>query len=296
MALITAVMPVGPRTRPEFLSDSMESLRCWADDARIILVDDSGEAVTRAVARKYGAEVVTTAGNGPNGGLYLSLSLGFEAALASPFDLLLRLDTDALVAGSAFQEHAMRFFAEHPDIGCIGSYRYDYRGHLRSRQPQNKQIVRNLTVGWLRRPSSSAAIASLLARAKIGRRSYQLGESVLGGACLYSPAAIEALSSRGLLGIELLHPVGLGEDHLFAILLAAAGFGLADMARKQDGPIFGVKHVGLPASPEELIAEGKCLIHSVRSWGEMSEEEIRARFASARRKGSSPNPCSRSTP
>jgi hypothetical protein len=288
MVRVTAVIPVGPEARPDFLSDSIESIRHYTEGARIILVDDSGKAVTRGPAGEYGAEVLTTPGNGPQGGLYLSLSLAFEAALTSPFDLLLRLDTDALVAGSGFEATAVGFFAQHPEVGCIGSHRYDYLGRRRSRRPQNIQILRTLTEGWLSSPLSSATLARLLAQAKKGRHDYQLGESVLGGACLYSPKAIETLSSQQLLGIRRLHHVGLGEDHLFAILLAVAGFGLADMARKQDGPIFGVKHVGLPASPEELIGEGKCLIHSVRSWGEMGEAEIRERFASARHKAHKP--------
>jgi hypothetical protein len=41
----------------------------------------------------------------------------------------------------------------------------------------------------------------------------------------------------------------------------------------------------LPASPEQLLADGRELIHSLRRWEEMNEREIRAVFAAARRSG-----------
>jgi len=285
MVRITAVMPVGPGTREDFLRDSVESIRFWTKDARIILVDDSGEGLTRETAEQCSAEVVTTPGNGPDGGLYLTLSAGYKAALEKPFDLLLRLDTDAIVANRGFEEPGLQFFKEHPKIGCTGSYRYGYNGGVRSRRPQKVTIARNLTVGVLSHPGTSTALAYYLSRAKINRPSYRLGESVLGGACLYSRSAVEALEARGLLSLQRLHRCSLGEDHIFGMLLAVAGFGLADMARKDDPPLFGLRHVGIPASPETLMGEGRCLVHSVRSWGAMGEAEVRARFARARQSG-----------
>jgi hypothetical protein len=39
---------------------------------------------------------------------------------------------------------------------------------------------------------------------------------------------------------------------------------------------------GLPAHPDELLAKGKLLTHSVRFWGDLREPEIRGIFRAAR--------------
>ena len=279
---ITAVMPVGPGTREDFLCDSLESIRFWTPNARIILVDDSGAAVTSSPARRYCAEVVTSEYHDRYGGLYLALSLGYKVALESSFDLLLRIDTDGLVANGGFEQHALEYFARHPEVGCIGSFRHGYDGGNRSCRPQRAQVARALGPGAFRRPFVAATLGRYMLEAKLRGPGYRLGDSVLGGACLLPRVAVETLERRGLLGIAGLRHCGLGEDHIFGMLLACAGFRMADMARKGDGLIFGVRHVGIPASPEELIANGKCLVHSVRSWHELSEQEVRQRFAELR--------------
>jgi hypothetical protein len=42
---------------------------------------------------------------------------------------------------------------------------------------------------------------------------------------------------------------------------------------------------GLPASPEQLVAAGKEIVHSTKSFGGRDEAEIRAVFLKARRAG-----------
>ena len=43
-----------------------------------------------------------------------------------------------------------------------------------------------------------------------------------------------------------------------------------------------VQWKGLPSAPEDLLRAEKLVTHSVRSWGEMSEQEIRGYFATVR--------------
>lgn len=277
MGRIVAVVPVGPTHDVGFVADTLESVRYWTDDARVILVDDSRVRLAEPLGRRFGAEVITTAGNGSGGGLYLTLSLGFEAALEEPFDVLLRMDTDALVA-ARFEDEAIAHFAAHPEVGCVGSYRYGYDGGRRTYSWAGRRIIKAALD--LRAPRTARDIIRLVLEAK--RHGYSLGESVLGGVCLYSHSAVAALQQSGHLGIESLRGVWFHEDHIFSLALVAAGFKLGELGRREDGPLFGAKHVGLPASPADLIAEGKCLVHSVRSWGHMDEAQIRAEFRSAR--------------
>ena len=191
--------------------------------------------------------------------------------------MLLRIDTDALVAAK-FEDEAIAYFAAHPEVGCVGSYRYGYDGGRRSYWWARGRIIRAALD--LRAPRTARDIVGLVLEAK--RHGYVLGESVLGGVCLYSRPAVAALQQSGYLGVESLRGVPFHEDQIFCLALVAAGFKLGDLGRREDGPLFGAKHVGLPASPADLIAEGKCLVHSVRSWGYMDEAQIRAEFRSAR--------------
>lgn len=191
--------------------------------------------------------------------------------------MLLRMDTDALVA-ARFEDEAIAHFAAHPEVGCVGSYRYGYDGGRRTYSWAGRRIIKAALD--LRAPRTARDIIRLVLEAK--RHGYSLGESVLGGVCLYSHSAVAALQQSGHLGIESLRGVWFHEDHIFSLALVAAGFKLGELGRREDGPLFGAKHVGLPASPADLIAEGKCLVHSVRSWGHMDEAQIRAEFRSAR--------------
>ncbi len=49
-----------------------------------------------------------------------------------------------------------------------------------------------------------------------------------------------------------------------------------------DGDAFGVKHVGLPDTPQRLLDRGYSVIHSVKSDARVGEEEIRAFYRQRR--------------
>jgi len=109
---------------------------------------------------------------------------------------------------------------------------------------------------------------------------YVAGEHALGGAYVHSLAAVRALSGRGWLDLPSLRHSHLGEDHLFALLTVAAGFKIGDFGGPGD-PL-ALKWKGLPAAPAELITRKKMVTHSVRSWQDLEEREIRAIFSAAR--------------
>ena len=76
----------------------------------------------------------------------------------------------------------------------------------------------------------------------------------------------------------------LEDDHILALVTVAAGFRLADFGGP-DSPV-AVRMYSLPAHPAELLATGKMVVHSVRSWQDLTEPDIREFFAKSRQSGS----------
>jgi type II secretory pathway component PulM len=91
---------------------------------------------------------------------------------------------------------------------------------------------------------------------------------------------VRAIYEKGWFGDRRLERSYLGDDHLLGLVTVAAGFRLADLGGP-DGPM-ALRWQGLPAHPAELLAAGKALTHSVRSWQNLTEPEIRAFFAQSR--------------
>jgi hypothetical protein len=65
------------------------------------------------------------------------------------------------------------------------------------------------------------------------------------------------------------------------MLTVAAGYRIGDFSGPDDP--MALKWIGLPAHPDELLARGKLVTHSVRSWQDLDQAQIRAIFAAARR-------------
>jgi hypothetical protein len=65
-----------------------------------------------------------------------------------------------------------------------------------------------------------------------------------------------------------------------ALLTMAAGYQIGDFGGLT-GPM-ALKWRGLPAHPADLLAAGKLVTHSVRSWQDLGERQIRGIFAQAR--------------
>jgi hypothetical protein len=110
---------------------------------------------------------------------------------------------------------------------------------------------------------------------------YVPGEHALGGAVIYRGELVREMCSRELLNFPELANSHLGEDHIFGLITAAAGYKSADFSKPGDP--MAVRWAGLPLAPDELLKAGKLVTHSIRSWNGISEQEIRAYFTTARR-------------
>ena len=287
---VVAVIPVGPHCRAEFVRDTIESLLLVAPDARVIVVDDSGRDTGRLAMPERGlagiasTTVLTTAAPGDEpagkvGGLYLTLSTGFREALTRPFDILLRIDTDALVTGEQFIQSASDTFTSNPPLSVLGSFKdsggdvgHTARRAIRRRLFNPRYVVRN--------PRRALQLWRLATRARV--RGYPLGSYVFGGICVYSAAGIRRLDDNGLLGHPPFAGLHLSEDHLFGLLITGSGGDLGEL-RHNGSTMMGIRWKQLPDSPPQLVASGRELVHSVRHWENLDEAAVRAQFRALRR-------------
>jgi hypothetical protein len=275
------VIPVGPKCQIDFVADTIESIQFYAPMSRIIVVDDSRRGIGVELNDRYQLTNVEARVHGLFGSLYLNLSDGFREALARPFRILVRLDTDALISGSDFEAKAIACFDADEHLGSLGSFRigYDCVG-IRNRSWAKRRILEYLAFRAWKSPRSGQTVVRLLLLAR--RRGYKLGESIMGGAAVYRREALVTLDEEGLLGRFELAGIGVHEDHLFGLCLFAIGYRLGEFGNKYDDLPMGVDWRSLPATPEELMKLGKSIIHSTKHFRSMDESAIRSEFRSAR--------------
>jgi hypothetical protein len=287
MTSVTVVMPIGPTHPVEYVRDTVDTLAEFLPGARLIALDDSGSGIGREVAPP-GSTVLTapTEYGGLAGQLYRRLSLAFLEALAAPFDILLRLDTDAILLGGAFAGRASTFFERHPSVGVLGCYRINYAGARRVWDFPRSRIRRMLTNEAIKDPARARRVAWLLARAyafgKLRHDRYEMGEFISGGATIYSHRCVHALARAELLDDPRLARTDMQEDHIFGLCVRAVGLRMHDFGSAYDDLPFAVTWRGLPAPPTALVAGGKEVVHSTKSHGDLVEQETRAYFRHAR--------------
>ncbi len=280
---VIVVIPVGPNSSIPFIEDTVESYRQYtASTFKVIFADDSQQGLGRQLAGIFpDADVMATPrAMGGWAGLYITLSLAFRQAVEKyRFTAVLKLDTDALIIGKAPEKEAIELFTRQPDSGIAGQYPNDYWG-----QPWNlnwpRQRILNATRSWkfIRRPMAHWQLMRLYKQALAN--SYRTGESVFGGAYFMSAAYLLSLYQNGLLPNYTFQSLNLGEDHLFSLLAKAKGFTLQSLSG--EGQPFGCAWKGLPVSPQQLLDDGKKIIHSVRYWNKEGEKDIRLFFKNKR--------------
>lgn len=282
---VIVVIPVGPNSSIAFIEDTVLSYRHYTTTSfQVVFADDSQQGIGKELLKLFpSADVITTKkAMGGWAGLYITLSLAFRYAVEHySFAAVLKLDTDALIIGEEPAQQALALFLSRPKAGIAGQYPNDYFG-----KPWNlnwpKQRIINATRTWkfFRRPVANWQLIRLYRDAL--KNQYNTGESVFGGAYFMSANYLLSLYENGLLPNYTFQSVNLGEDHLFSLLAKANGFTLHGLCG--DGEAFGCAWKGLPVSPEQLIADGKKIIHSVRFWNHQKEEEIRLFFKEKRMK------------
>jgi hypothetical protein len=275
-------MPVGPDDNG---ADTIESIFAYCTGSVVILaVDDSKDTQTKSFLESVDPRVIRLASagySGIRGALFCSLAGAYTYALEHyRFDVLLRIDTDALITGPQPEADALAAFAADPSIGMLGSYRYGYDGAPRDFHIVAQGMFRETSLLGIANPARRQRLNAWIRSAR--KYGYERGEHCLGAAIYLRPEAVYAMQAAGDLQVREFHDSVISEDHLFSLLTIRHGFTLADFVTG-DLPM-GIQWRGLPDSPENLLKRGKKIVHSVKFYKNLSQADIRAYFKKRRPK------------
>lgn len=286
LVVVIPVGPMGPKYQLDHVLDTIESVIYYTTpDRKIIIQDNSREQnIGAQLAAVYPELLVirTPQNYGLSGGLYKAESLAYLFAhSAYEYQVLMRMDTDALMIGHGLADDAARVFAQNPNIGQLGTYMVGTNGEISEFSWPRQQLQRETSFrGWIESRHRYALLKRLVLDAQAN--GYQLGEHIIGGVAILNPLFIEKLVDRGLLLREELRRSLLQEDHIFSLLVKAVGMDLGEFGGPGPEHPVANKWQGLPNSPERLVEMGKKVVHSTRFWQDMKEPEIRAFFRARR--------------
>ena len=279
---IAVIVPAGPR---DDVLDTLASVVHYTEPSRIIIIVDDTSILKNSVRRirELWADIVVIPAPprapGTQGGLWVKLAAGYRWLLERYEPrIVLRLDADALLIGHGLESRAEQAFASNQTVGLLGSYRTGPDGGVRDSSWAARQLRAEAGIRGLLRPRCRSNLRHCL---KLARgNGYIDGESALGGAYIHSYEAAERIYRHGWFSQPWFASSKLGEDHIMALLTTAAGYRIGDFG----GPIdpLALKWQGLPAHPADLLNAGKLVTHSVRSWQDLTERQIRDIFAKER--------------
>ncbi len=283
-ARLAVVIPVGPREDLAELADTLDSVRAYTPtDTLLLIVNDGARyAVHRVAARsRLTAEVLDLPGDGHGvaGGLTWTVAQGLRRALHhQDVDVVLRMDTDALVIGPGLEGAARAAFAANPGAGLLGSFDRISTGEVRDFGPAAWAMRQDLGADRSRHPVWSLTLRRALRKAR--RNGYVDGEHALGGAHLVSRECLRRMAAAGLLPAAGVVTSRMGEDQFLGLVVRAVGLRTLDFATGSKP--FALRWHGLPATPPELVAQGKLVVHSVKSRDGLDGSEVREWFTNRR--------------
>ncbi|MCB0976795.1 MAG: glycosyltransferase family 2 protein [Acidimicrobiales bacterium] len=300
------LVPVGPGEEESArLDDTVDSLLAYEPTARLFVIDDNEQDRNFAARLPSDATVIRTPlwGRGVPPSRYDAIMLGTITALRevqrAPVDWMLSIDTDAIVAGK-FAASIEAALSAHPRAGLLGSAHRLCTGEprvtgqwrldlLMSALPVQTVLSGGRRTFSTKHPAAAWRCAALLRAAR--RNGYEWGEHCLGGAYVVTRSLLDRL--------DLIDPTPwkggrLPEDVVLGVLCRAAGLDIVDLVDR--GEPFGVRHIGLPASPEWLLARGHVLLHSVKDEPGRREADTRAWFRQRRGTGATAERATRAEP
>jgi hypothetical protein len=277
---LCVVLPVGPNNNG---TDAIKSIQTYATNSKVIIVvDDSNKPTTKKSILKVEKNVVIIKAApfiGLQGNLWIKLAQGYKFAIENyNFDVLLRMDTDALLIGYYPEKDAINYFKKNPDSGIIGSYRIDCNNQKRSRMLAAALLIKETSVTGIINPELRKALKILLRLAR--PNGYLYGESCMGGAVFQNYKFTHDMYKKGWLVNNVFKDSKLEEDHIFGLMAFALGYKLSDFVTGSYP--MGLRHRGLPDSPENLVKRQKKIIHSTKFWQDEEESSIISFFAKKR--------------
>jgi hypothetical protein len=285
------IVPIGPgEIELRRFSDLLESLWTYEPGAGLcVAIDNSSEPRDLPLELRWrGCRFVTLQAPYREQGrpLWGRLSASILLALRTiyqegRFELVVRLDTDALIIGP-FRDAVRGFIAQHPEAGIVGTLgctcrrELPYYGH-------EKAAVSEVFKALDSNPAPPPALARIREHARIAvENGYAGKEYCQGGAYVLPYETLYRMSSAGCLDSpEDWLPLDVPEDVMMGMY--ARTVGLRSMDFSLPGEPFGNHHRGLAFSPRELVRRGYSLIHSTKRDAYYSEASIRAYFRARRR-------------
>src|SRR4051794_5609399 len=263
------LVPVGPGER-EALYDTLESVGEHEPAALVVvLADGAGDVTPDELERRSPGAILLRPPKPSGGPPRLSPPLGWAyrwiLATLRP-EVVVKLDTDALLTAPGLIEHAAATFAARPSLGMLGDT---------ARRPDGTPGDTSYGAWVLaheRRWSPTVRRALDAARAR-----EWAGEEVHGGVYVLARRGLAAMERSGHLRRNPPWWSLIGEDLWFSLGVVAAGYRIArtDVIVTAQGC--------LPCDSQQVLDDGLMAIHSVRHGrrGE-SEAELRAFFRAAR--------------
>jgi hypothetical protein len=198
------------------------------------------------------------------------------------FEVLLRMDTDAIMIGDAPHEDVLAFLKTQPTVGMVGAF--TRRGDGSDKRPAMMSKGRELSKEVrLRFGFRNLALATTLRRLvrRAEAHGYRRGDMCTGGAYFLSSTAIRAMEEQGFFDLEQLGHSHLMDDALTALLCCAAGYRLSDMP--EDDDILAINWRGMPMAPEMLVSKSKKIVHPIKDDDPTVEPGVREFFQRRRR-------------
>lgn len=271
----------------DILLDTIRSVEYYVKEKHhIIAIDDFSPSRLDERLRKEMPRITVLRNprrQGGRSGLYITQASACKHALDNfNFGIYIKMDTDALMCGSGLVTEALARLKAAPRVGMLGSY--TARADNKPRNWYRWKAVLLYESSPIRRLLKKPVLWGDTIKAA-RKQGYDLGENVLGGCYIISSRCLEAMRTRGYLDYEydnvLTHST-MGEDVIYSLYCKASGFDIADFGRPGDPMVIALDVV--PMTKEEVMAEGKSIIHSVKKGlkGE-TQEELREYFRSFRK-------------
>jgi hypothetical protein len=285
------IIPAGPATIREYLDDTIESINHHIGESNCVIavIDDSRQNKFANVGDLVlNATVITPAdyqegtGSVTRGSLFCKLIYALKRLMRQyRFDVLLRMDTDALMIGDAPHEDAIRFFESRPDVGMVGAFkrRGDGSDKTHAMAIKGRQLTREMSLRHgFKNPALVTTLRRMVKRAEA--HGYTRGDMCTGGACFIWSSAIKAMDEHGYFDLDVLRHSKLMDDALMALACYATGYTLADLPEEDN--VLAVNWRRLPMPVEELVSRRKKIVHPIKDEDVSIEPTVRAYFQKRR--------------
>jgi hypothetical protein len=285
------LIPAGPDTVREYLNDTIESVNhhTGVSNCIVAVMDDSRQNEFAYLSGHFTNTVVIEAPNYHEGTRSITRGSLFGKQVyvlkrllrQYRFDVLLRMDTDAIMIGDSPAEDVLAFLKQHPDVGMVGAFtrRGDGSDKKAAMAFKGLQLTREME---LRHGLTNLALVRTLRRLvrRAEAHGYTRGDMCTGGACFISSSAVLAMEKQGLFDLEALSHSKLMDDALMALLCCAAGYRLSDMPEDRD--VLAINWRGIPMPLETLVSKNKKIVHPIKDDDPAVEPRVRAFFQSRR--------------